>query len=621
MVFNNADVNVSGDVDLTALDSITFGAGTTLNVDAGATLCLTVQQVIDMPFAITGSGTVKVIGNADDVAGAEFEVLKTVNVDLGAVVLTDADGTLATAGDEVLEASFTGATDDAGDPAGQNVIGSNNDDTIDVASALMDTITGGLGDDTLDGFEGNDTYNVDAGTDTVPFLGEDAGVDTLVVSGGAAVEANVASGVGTGNFIATADTVNDGMATISVGAGDPDGDGLIDVSLAGGDNGFILVGAPETGTEEDELIGSDQNDIFIDALPDGPINAGEVDTFTGNGGADIFVFSHLLSTPDAPTVTPQVVAVDQETLTVTADGFDDDNEEIIINYSVNGIGASLTVDNTPPLDVTNATAVATAIAAALNGVANVTATSSGDTVTAQGDDGASFEVLSVSYAGTRTGLTVTPAEGTDATQDTDVTIPTTVVEGEVYTLSVVTAEGTNISVSYQATDTSGTTVATNLVALFEAQAPAVTVTASNVGGTSNVITLLDENADDGGFTVTTSVTPAVTATGASTFGATTLAEADVITDFLTEVDQIDLNAVAGDGDGTNYFEAAEKADYGTALTDAEAAINGSVAYYLTSTAADGGLLFFDADGNGDVDGVVRLTGVTEDNFEAGDIIG
>jgi hypothetical protein len=50
-------------------------------------------------------------------------------------------------------------------------------------------------------------------------------------------------------------------------------------------------------------------------------------------------------------------------------------------------------------------------------------------------------------------------------------------------------------------------------------------------------------------------------------------------------------------------------------------LDGAVIYYLTSSTADNtGLLFVDANADGDADAVVALTGVTSANFAFTDIV-
>jgi hypothetical protein len=141
-----------------------------------------------------------------------------------------------------------------------------------------------------------------------------------------------------------------------------------------------------------------------------------------------------------------------------------------------------------------------------------------------------------------------------------------------------------------------------------------------------VITLTDQNPDNGGFTVITATNAAFGGSGASN-DAAALATADIITDFLSGTDKIDLNLVAGSG--SNYAEgaAAGYADYTAALTAAAGAMNGTVQFFFAfvtegtaTTDDDYGVLIFDANNDKDVDGVIKLEGViTNDGFAAGDI--
>jgi hypothetical protein len=144
-----------------------------------------------------------------------------------------------------------------------------------------------------------------------------------------------------------------------------------------------------------------------------------------------------------------------------------------------------------------------------------------------------------------------------------------------------------------------------------------------------VITLTDENADNGGFTITTLASSgAFGGSGASAAGAAVSATADLITDFLSGTDKIDLDLPAG-VENINYIEAAQATDYATALAAANLALNQTVRYYLTSLSDDPdnggatsatGLLFFDVNMDGNVDGVIKLTGISSANFAATDII-
>lgn len=97
----------------------------------------------------------------------------------------------------------------------------------------------------------------------------------------------------------------------------------------------------------------------------------------------------------------------------------------------------------------------------------------------------------------------------------------------------------------------------------------------------------------------------------------TLSTADRITDFMSGADTIRIGTA---GSAANYREAAAAGTFATALSSANTAMDGTVRYFLTNTEADGGLLFMDSNGDGTADALVRLTGITDSNFEFSDII-
>ena len=97
----------------------------------------------------------------------------------------------------------------------------------------------------------------------------------------------------------------------------------------------------------------------------------------------------------------------------------------------------------------------------------------------------------------------------------------------------------------------------------------------------------------------------------------TLATADTIADFVSGTDLIKTGTA---GSGTNYAEAGAATDFATAQAAADTAMDTTVVYYLTSTAADGGLLFVDSNVDGTADAVIKLTGITSSNFAFTDII-
>ena len=623
LTLNNVPLIIEGDVDFTEV--ILAITGGSINVPAGQSLTLTVAQVLALTVDIEGDGTVVVIGDGTDASAAVLgENLKTVGVDLSAVTLLPADV------DDLLAITLTGALDDNGDPAGQNVIGSANDDAITSTSAEDDTFSGGLGDDTLNAGAGANTFIVTSGTDTIIGLN---GLNTLlspsdvlVVSAGATAEADLgAASTTAGSFVATAATVNNG--TVVLTDVDVDMDSTIDMTLATGANGFTITGGTSATLGADTLIGSAQADIINGGNTEQTAAAAK-DTLTGLGGDDEFVFNIATSNPVDPLLEltpPAVAGVDEELITVTADapGDDDDDESITITYVLNGVAAAIIVDNDPALNTTDANAVAAAIAAALEAVNGLSATAAANVVTVVGDDGNSVTLVggsaTISDPDGIPDLDAVYSNGTDTPQDIDLTIAPGVVVDEVYSVLVTLAEGQIIGVQYTAVfGDDETDVAFGLVTAFNTVAAAVTVDASNVLG---VMTFLDENADNGGFTLVGAAAGAVIGSGASALGAPTLATADVITDFVSGDDTVSFAGLPA-GENANYTEALlPAADYATALALAELAIGGSVIYYLTSSTADAtGLLFFDANDDGDVDGVVSLTGITRDDFAFGDIV-
>jgi Ca2+-binding RTX toxin-like protein len=143
-----------------------------------------------------------------------------------------------------------------------NITGYTGNDTI-LGGSASDVITGGVGTDTLTGKGGNDTFNVNAGTDAVTDLTTG---DILVVSAGATANAAVATA-----FTATAATVNDGLATLTLAdAADAD------LSLAAGSVGYTITAAANLNAST--IVGS----VFADTIT-GSSNG---DTITGGNGDD-----------------------------------------------------------------------------------------------------------------------------------------------------------------------------------------------------------------------------------------------------------------------------------------------------------------------------------------------
>ena len=140
-----------------------------------------------------------------------------------------------TAGSSVnLSAQTEGFTITGG--AGIDIIVGGQGDDIITGGDEADIITGGAGDDIITGGSGSDTFNIDADSDTITDLSES---DILIISTAATANATISA-----NYSATAATINDGTANLTVGTG-----GLsIDMSLASGTTGFNLIGSSGTDT-------------------------------------------------------------------------------------------------------------------------------------------------------------------------------------------------------------------------------------------------------------------------------------------------------------------------------------------------------------------------------------
>ncbi|WP_282048374.1 DUF4214 domain-containing protein [Sulfitobacter mediterraneus] len=708
---DGVDVVITGDIDMTSLNAEDLSvSGGTITVAAGGILRLTVEQVSALDFVgyeIRGEGTVVVTGESDDTdtttvvhigTDTDFGVLQTATVDLSAVTLAVTDG------DDTLNITVNGAEDAAGvdlvvdgDRVAQTIIGSANNDvatielaaddgvagTVDVITRLgadsgdigvpAETPTDNTPDDLTPEVQGDVIIRAsatsleiqveaDLGFDSV--LGDSAGPttgttangvhegDVLKVAAGASLYANGVIGT-SGAFTAfgaDAETSNAGTAVIEIDgsfAGES-----VDVSAASGPNGYIIIGAADGTTGDDNAIdGSDFDDTIIDGAASGVSNDGQEDTHTGNDGADTFVFNFATTTPATMADLQTVDPVDEEIITAVAGGENDGDENLVINYAVGNTLGSLTVSDATYatflgvapgdlIDFTNADEVADAVADMLDAVPGLTATSDGVDEVLLSAGGEQVEITSITPGG-NAGVSTTgePAPATDAPETTTVTITGGGSSGELYSLTVELSNGTDIEATYLAVGTvTATAIAAGLAADFNAAAGG-SVLATPAAG---VISLVDQNADDGGFAVT--VLSAATSVGAasssSLLGAGEVnlldADADVVTDFMTaDGDLVSFGLAAGEN--SNYDEDAYYDTFAAAQAAADAAFAGdaNLVYFLsgtndlgdggvTSVAGDDGgatgLLFLNVDGDTDADAVLSMVGVNESNFDEDQIV-
>ncbi|WP_415243450.1 beta strand repeat-containing protein [Zhongshania sp.] len=627
----NVNLVIEGDLDLSQITlDITGG---TIVVPAGLTLTLSIDQIADLladGVSVTGSGTVVVEGevntDVDTNPDLDLNFIRTVGIDLSN--LTDAGVALTQSFLVDINLNISGAINDGGFLVGFNVVGSDFSDDI-YGSILDDTFTMGLGDDAIFGFNGDDTYIVDAGVDKTSNLG--AGADVLIVQAGAELDALVS---GVNSFVATNETSNDGIATITARAGH--GDATIDVSLAGGANGFTLVGNPDDAST---LVGSDQNDVIVDG-DDPTVAQTTVDILTGNGGDDTFQFAVNLGNTTVLAQNTTQVNVDQETITVTtAETTVTGDEVLVVAYTINGATFSVFVDLTAGsgFDPTVDTDIADAIAAALNGSGAFigSATRVGNVVTVTADGIRNLEITGID-AGSSTNIdeiVLTPGEGTDVAQVTELTSTGDPTDFDQYSvLATLAGGGTTIAGAMIAFNDIETDVVNEIAVDFNSNAAPTTIGVTDFLDADSLVLFSDEDADNGGFTLELDSTAAFG--GSSSTGVIADYQTlDIITDFTSGEDSISFGLLVGPG---NYAEAAEEANYADALTAANLAFDGTLQYYLTSAAElDGdsdpltglvqgqegaGILFVDANLDGSADLAVLMLGIENTSFIGTDIV-
>jgi len=582
----------------------------------------------------------------------------------------------------------------------QTIIGSDNNDALTVAvtaddgdNTTIDVITR-LGADTGDIGDPMDTpagvadpaevvgdtiikdisvqvrIEVDAGFDQIDVLdGEPANTDqdVVMVPGTEFYAAGV-----TDSFIANSDTTNDEVA-VAVIESDGSVDETIDLSAAGGDEGWYLIGAPDLASgDRTTLIGSNQDDILVDGLAETADNDGAEDTLSGNGNADLFIFNVAKSDVAEATATVVAEGVDYEKITVN-DPFP--GATLRFEFKIDGIDPAYVTITDPGTNFETPEGVAAALNDAINARSDATSTVNGMVVTARGIDGRQFDLKTVVEDPNGAANDVTGDFSNDELDDitdyaddptdagdlsipnddrTEMTINFTgaVTEGEDYTITVKRSDGS----SYEGNHTvaAGETLQDVVDALaddlntsaggdqgfYSAFTGVVPVDATQTGVAAALqIVAYDADQKDGGFTINglggnvlAGTSSVVALSSSSILGDSESnldeADADVIIDFSSgEGDKIYFDNLP-EGTVGNYAEDDGAADFATALADANAAMETGKMYYLTSIPDDastpavdeeGGLLFYDANADGDADGVLQLIGVNNTNFDYTDI--
>ena len=269
---------------------ISFGSGAASSVTLAATETLAGSASTLVGLTVNGTGTVNLEDTAANLSGRTFAATSTTNDVLTATVtglpgastdLTKLTGfeTIQLENNTPFSNSFTIA-DGAGttiNATGSTAVTLGAGGQIFNGSAYNDIVMGGTGNDTIStglGFNlllgggGNDTYNI-AATSSNLISDLNTGDSLSVATTGVVTAAGVSA------FVATSATVNDGTVQITTNIIDS----VVNLSLAGGSNGFTVIGA----AGNDTITGSAMNDTLT--------GGAGVNTLTGGGGTDSFVFS------------------------------------------------------------------------------------------------------------------------------------------------------------------------------------------------------------------------------------------------------------------------------------------------------------------------------------------
>ena len=490
---------------------------------------------------------------------------------------------LSTYANNVENLTLTGANDSTNDTvningtgnSGANIITGNNGNNILSGLAGNDTIYGGNGNDTIDGGDDNDTlygglgndtftggsgseiFNIDGGVDSITDITND---DTVKVE----ANGNLNVGTVTTDWTATASSYNLGAAELSSNGND------VDLDLVTGTKGWTVRNTGGAAI----FTGSDFNDSLYGGTGDDTLNGGDgSDYISGGNGNDVINGGS--------------------------------NDDTILG----GIGDDQIDGGSGNDTLTGGTGADTF----------TVGSGTNETIT---DLGLGQDEINVTNSGVSVFATAAGNwTATDASNN----------KGNVY----ISSAGFNIDLSADTADADSTrgysvTATTASAISFTGSSRADNLTGNSGGdilnggdGGDTLSGLGDDDYINGGAGADTIIGGA--GVDALTGGAdvdtfsfstvdidTSLAGfTDVITDFTaTDGERIGGWGVAGSN--TNYLEnATSVGSLATLLTNADAALNGTVKYYVGITGGDA-YLVYDNDGFGYTD-VIKLSGVTDLN--------
>ncbi len=253
-------------------DPATAEAAVTADVNS-VTKKLTVKSSTGDVIVVTcDDGDVKVNGLSPTIDGVPSSATPC-----AALASVSVDG--GTGSDDV---NLTGVTPTAafGSALAIEIVGNAGDDTLRGSGALVDTLTGGTGNDSLvGGLQPSGQYDVvreegDDGTVAITntqLLGSPTGLGTDTMSGIEGVA--VGTGTATGDNFLNASGFGAGRVTLTGGGGDD--------TLSGG---TVSADTTQTGSGNDSLVGGDGTDRLVQTFNDTGVTLG-AGTMTGATGA------------------------------------------------------------------------------------------------------------------------------------------------------------------------------------------------------------------------------------------------------------------------------------------------------------------------------------------------
>lgn len=292
-VANTADVNFGvTDVitNVTGVNTVAMKLGASslsVNLTGTKTAASVVGGVVATVgdgLAVTGSSTINV--KSSGVSGAANNVLDLKAADNQSVVVTGSQNLTLRATNDV---STTGFSINASDFTGKLTVTGTND---------TDTIKGGSGNDTIDGGMGTSAVVAVAQVGTITFGGtEVTGTNDVLTT-----TITDAGGTSTFTTTVTAGTAATAATTVVSVVTKVNSTGTYTVSEAAGVVTITSATAGTAFTEATVLTTGTANEISIGAYVPVTANVAAVtatgfaaDTMTGNGGADKFIISTLLS--------------------------------------------------------------------------------------------------------------------------------------------------------------------------------------------------------------------------------------------------------------------------------------------------------------------------------------